>query len=84
MDKNKNINLVIEETKAEQLNFVNNKLQVLPLSVMDLIIDNISIQLKREIIKNINDNEAQQNDKNVEKLNERDYSAQIKRGVYDE
>ncbi len=75
MDKNKNINLVIEETKAELLNFVNNKLQVLPLSVMDLIIDNISIQLKREIIKNINDNEAQQNDKNVEKLNERDYSA---------
>lgn len=75
MDKNKNINLVIEETKAELLNFVNNKLQVLPLSVMDLIIDNISIQLKREIIKSINDNEAQQNDKNVEKLNERDYSA---------
>lgn len=75
MDKNKNINLVIEETKAELLNFVNNKLQVLPLSVMDLIMDNISIQLKREIIKNINDNEAQQNDKNVEKLNERDYSA---------
>lgn len=75
MDKNKNINLVIEETKAELLNFVNNKLQVLPLSVMDLIIDNISIQLKREVIKNINDNEAQQNDKNVEKLNERDYSA---------
>lgn len=75
MDKNKNINLVIEETKAELLNFVNNKLQVLPLSVMDLIIDNISIQLKREIIKNINDNDAQQNDKNVEKLNERDYSA---------
>lgn len=75
MDKNKNINLVIEETKAELLNFVNNKLQVLPLSVMDLIIDNVSIQLKREIIKNINDNEAQQNDKNVEKLNERDYSA---------
>lgn len=72
MDKNKNINLVIEETKAELLNFVNNKLQVLPLSVMDLIIDNVSIQLKREIIKNINDNEVQQNDKNVEKLNERD------------
>lgn len=72
MDKNKNINLVIEETKAELLNFVNNKLQVLPLSVMDLIIDNVSIQLKREIIKNINDNEAQRNDKNVEKLNERD------------
>lgn len=75
MDKNKNINLVIEETKAELLNFVNNKLQVLPLSVIDLIIDNISIQLKREIIKTINDNEAQQNDKNAEKLNERDYSA---------
>lgn len=75
MDKNKNINLVIEETKAELLNFVNNKLQVLPLSVMDLIIDNISIQLKREIIKSINDNDTQQNDKNVEKLNERDYSA---------
>lgn len=75
MDKNKNINLVIEETKAELLNFVNNKLRVLPLSVMDLIIDNISIQLKREIIKTINDNEAQQNDKNVEPLNERDYSA---------
>nr|DAW59409.1 MAG TPA: hypothetical protein [Caudoviricetes sp.] len=75
MDKNKNINLVIEETKAELLNFVNNKLQVLPLSVMDLIIDNISIQLKREIIKTINENEAQQNDKNVEPLNERDYSA---------
>ena len=75
MDKNKNINLVIEETKAELLNFVNNKLQVLPLSVMDLIIDNISIQLKREIIKTINDNETQQNDKNVEPLNERDYSA---------
>lgn len=75
MDKNKNINLVIEETKAELLNFVNNKLQVLPLSVMDLIIDNISIQLKREIIKTINDNEVQQNDKNAEKLNERDYSA---------
>lgn len=75
MDKNKNINLVIEETKAELLNFVNNKLQILPLSVMDLIIDNISIQLKREIIKTINDNEAQQNDKNAEKLNERDYSA---------
>ena len=75
MDKNKNINLVIEETKAELLNFVNNKLQVLPLSVMDLIIDNISIQLKREIIKAINDNETQQNDKNVEPLNERDYSA---------
>lgn len=74
-NKNKNINLVIEETKAELLNFVNNKLQVLPLSVMDLIIDNISIQLKREIIKTINDNEAQQNDKNVEPLNERDYSA---------
>lgn len=75
MDKNKNINLIIEETKAELLNFVNNKLQVLPLSVMDLIIDNISIQLKREVIKNINDNDTQQNDKNVEKLNERDYSA---------
>lgn len=75
MDKNKNINLVIEETKAELLNFVNNKLQVLPISVMDLIIDNISIQLKREIIKTINDSEAQQNDKNVEPLNERDYSA---------
>lgn len=74
-NKNKNINLVIEETKAELLNFVNNKLQVLPLSVMDLIIDNISIQLKREIIKTINDNEVQQNDKNVEPLNERDYSA---------
>ena len=26
---NKDINLVIEETKAELLNFVNNKLQVL-------------------------------------------------------
>lgn len=75
MDKNKNINLVIEETKAELLNFVNNKLQVLPLSVMDLIIDNISIQLKREIIKTINNEEIQQNDKNVEPLNERDYSA---------
>lgn len=75
MDKNKNINLVIEETKAELLNFVNNKLQVLPLSVMDLIIDNISIQLKREIIKTISDAEVQQNDKNVEPLNERDYSA---------
>ena len=43
---NKDINLIIEETKAELLNFVNNKLQVLPISVMDLIIDNISIQLK--------------------------------------
>ena len=72
---NKDINLVIEETKAELLNFVNNKLQVLPISVMDLIIDNISIQLKREIIKTINNKEAQQNDKNVEKLNEHDYSA---------
>ena len=72
---NKNINLVIEETKAELLNFVNNKLQVLPISVMDLIIDNISIQLKREIIKTINNKEQQQNDKNVEKLNENDYSA---------
>ena len=73
---NKDINLVIEETKAELLNFVNNKLQVLPISVMDLIIDNISIQLKREIIKTINNNkEPQQNDKNVEKLNEHDYSA---------
>lgn len=71
---NKDINLVIEETKAELLNFVNNKLQVLPISVMDLIIDNISIQLKREIIKTIN-KEPQQNDKNVEKLNENDYSA---------
>lgn len=74
-NKNKNINLVIEETKAELLNFVNNKLQVLPLSVMDLIMDNISIQLKREIIKTINNEETQQNDKNVEPLNERDYSA---------
>ena len=72
---NKDINLVIEETKAELLNFVNNKLQVLPISVMDLIIDNISIQLKREIIKAINNKEPQQNDKNVEKLNEHDYSA---------
>ena len=72
---NKDINLVIEETKAELLNFVNNKLQVLPISVMDLIIDNISIQLKREIIKTINNKEQQQNDKNVEKLNENDYSA---------
>ena len=72
---NKDINLVIEETKAELLNFVNNKLQVLPISVMDLIIDNISIQLKREIIKIINNKEPQQNDKNVEKLNEHDYSA---------
>lgn len=72
---NKNINLVIEETKAELLNFVNNKLQVLPISVMDLIIDNISIQLKREIIKTINNEVPQQNDKNVEKLNENDYSA---------
>ena len=75
---NKDINLVIEETKAELLNFVNNKLQVLPISVMDLIIDNISIQLKREIIKTINNKEPQQNDKNdknVEKLNEHDYSA---------
>ena len=71
---NKDINLVIEETKAELLNFVNNKLQVLPISVMDLIIDNISIQLKREIIKTIN-KEPRQNDKNVEKLNEHDYSA---------
>lgn len=71
---NKDINLVIEETKAELLNFVNNKLQVLPISVMDLIIDNISIQLKREIIKTIN-KEPQQNDENVEKLNEHDYSA---------
>ena len=57
------------------MNFVNNKLQVLPISVMDLIIDNISIQLKREIIKTINNKEPQQNDKNVEKLNEHDYSA---------
>lgn len=72
---NKDINLVIEETKAELLNFVNNKLQVLPISVMDLIIDNISIQLKREIIKTINNKEPQQNDKNAEKLNEHDYSA---------
>ena len=72
---NKDINLVIEETKAELLNYVNNKLQVLPISVMDLIIDNISIQLKREIIKTINNKELQQNDKNVEKLNENDYSA---------
>ena len=72
---NKDINLVIEETKAELLNFVNNKLQVLPISVMDLIIDNISIQLKREIIETINNKEPQQNDKNVEKLNEHDYSA---------
>ena len=72
---NKDINLVIEETKAELLNFVNNKLQVLPISVMDLIIANISIQLKREIIKTINNKESQQNDKNVEKLNEHDYSA---------
>ena len=71
---NKDINLIIEETKAELLNFVNNKLQVLPISVIDLIIDNISIQLKREIIKTIN-KEPQQNDKNVEKLNEHDYSA---------
>ena len=71
---NKDINLIIEETKAELLNFVNNKLQVLPISVMDLIIDNISIQLKREIIKTIN-NKEQQNDKNMEKLNEHDYSA---------
>ena len=69
---NKDINLVIEETKAELLNFVNNKLQVLPISVMDLIIDNISIQLKKEIIKTINNKEQQQNDKNVEKLNEHD------------
>lgn len=72
---NKDINLIIEETKAELLNFVNNKLQVLPISVMDLIIDNISIQLKREIIKTINNKEPQPNDKNVEKLNEHDYSA---------
>ena len=72
---NKDINLVIEETKTELLNFVNNKLQVLPISVMDLIIDNISIQLKREIIKTINNKEPQQNDNNVEKLNEHDYSA---------
>ena len=72
---NKDINLIIEETKAELLNFVNNKLQVLPISVMDLIMDNISIQLKREIIKTINNKEPQQNDKNVEKLNENDYSA---------
>ena len=72
---NKDINLVIEETKAELLNFVNDKLQVLPISVMDLIIDNISIQLKREIIKTINNKEPQQNDTNVEKLNEHYYSA---------
>lgn len=48
---NKDINLVIEETKAELLNFVNNKLQVLPISVMDLIIDNISIQLRGKLLK---------------------------------
>ena len=72
---NKDINLVIEETKAELLNFVNNKLQVLPISVMDLIIDNISIQLKREIIKTINNKQTQQHDNNVEQLNQHDYSA---------
>lgn len=64
----KGFNTIVEETKVELLNFVNSKLQKgLPISVISLIIDNMSTQIKKEI-NNVLEQERQmeQQEKNKE------------------
>lgn len=54
----KGFNTFVEETKVELINFINSKLQMgLPISVVSLIIDNVSIQIKKEM-NNILEQEA--------------------------
>lgn len=48
---NKGINTAIEETKAELINLINSKLAMgVPVSVMGVLIDNISYQIKPHVI----------------------------------
>ena len=54
----KGFNTFVEETKVELINFINSKLQMgLPISVVSLIIDNVSVQIKKEM-NNILEQEA--------------------------
>lgn len=54
----KGFNTFVEETKVELINLINSKLQMgLPISVVSLIIDNVSVQIKKEM-NNILEQEA--------------------------
>lgn len=72
----KGINTLIEETKTELTDFVNSKLKMgLPISVMGLIIDNMSNQIKPHIISAIkmeseSSNSKQENDDKVKQESE--------------
>lgn len=46
----KGINTIIEETKIEFINLINSKLEKgLPISVIGLIVDDVSAKIKTEI-----------------------------------
>ena len=50
----KGINTVIEETKTELTELINSKLKMgVPISVMGLIVDNVSNQIKPHVINAI-------------------------------
>ena len=50
----KGINTIVEETKTELINLVNSKLEIgLPVSVVGVILDNVSNQIKLHTINAI-------------------------------
>jgi hypothetical protein len=72
---NKGINTAIEETKAELIELINSKLSMgVPVSVMGIIIDNVSNQIKLHTMnaikmesENAQKEEAQNNGSDSEK-----------------
>lgn len=72
----KGINTIIEETKTELTDLINSKLKMgVPISVMGLIIDNVSNQIKPHVINAIkmeseNSNSEQENNNEVKQESE--------------
>lgn len=46
---NKGINTIVEETKNEFVTLINSKLDVLPISVIGLIVEGIAVELRNGI-----------------------------------
>ncbi|MGN1370932.1 MAG: hypothetical protein ACI4XM_01435 [Candidatus Coprovivens sp.] len=64
---NKGFNTAVEETKEEVLNFINSKLQMgLPISVIGLIIDNVMTNVRKEIVRMVEEEKKQIDEENKE------------------
>lgn len=62
---NKGINTTIEETKKELVTLINSKLNVLPISIVSLIVESVMMELRSGV-----DNALQQEAKSYAKQQE--------------